>query len=168
MERIFVPVGSYEGILSQLGKWKVIGVKDLYEIMASKISYQGFSKQIRKLESNGFVASFIFPNKSKYVYLTSKAARLVPQGVEYSNSKEMLTHDLKCGMVLRELIKFKNFVDGEMLEDKTDGFSPDAKIYAKKNEMEYVLALELGKNLRSTVLTKPILMCFMYSKGRKS
>src|SRR3989339_220268 len=137
MEKLFLPIGSYENILAQIGRWKVISIKNLYEIMPVAISYQGFAKQIRKLESSGFVSSFLFPDKSKYIYLTRKGVRLVPYGVEYSNSKEMIIHDLKCGIVLRELLKFENFMEGQILGDKSEGLSPDAKILAKKKDKKY-------------------------------
>jgi len=149
MEKLFLPIGSYENILAQIGRWKVISIKNLYEIMPVAISYQGFAKQIRKLESSGFVSSFLFPDKSKYIYLTRKGVMLVPYGVEYSHSKEMIVHDLKCGIVLRELLKFENFMEGQILGDKSEGLSPDAKILAKKKDKEYVLALELELNQKS-------------------
>ena len=138
MEKLFLPIGSYENILAQIGRWKVISIKNLYEIMPVAISYQGFAKQIRKLESSGFISSFLFPDKSKYIYLTRKGVMLVPYGVEYSHSKEMIVHDLKCGIVLRELLKFENFMEGQILGDKSEGLSPDAKILAKKKDKEYV------------------------------
>ena len=130
MEKLFLPIGSYENILAQIGRWKVISIKNLYEIMPVAISYQGFAKQIRKLESSGFVSSFLFPDKSKYIYLTRKGVRLVPYGVEYSNSKEMIIHDLKCGIVLRELLKFENFLN--IIEQNASALSRESNYKIEK------------------------------------
>ena len=149
MERLLLPVGAYESILAQIGKWKVISLKELCNIMAKQVGYKGLAKQITRLEKQGFISSFFSYDNNKYIYLTNKGRNLSPSGVNYCQSEENLNHDLKCSMVLRELLNFENFTDGEMLEEKTDGLSPDAKILAKKNHTEYVLALELELNQKS-------------------
>ena len=149
MEKIILPLGSYEKILSQLEKWKVLSLKDLCTIMADQVGYKGLSKQIKKLEEQGFVSSLITQDNSKFLYLTNKGAGVTASGVSYDKSEENLNHDLKCSLVLRELIKYKNFIDGQMLDDRSDGISPDAKIVAKINDNEYVLALELELSQKS-------------------
>jgi len=149
MEKIILPLGSYEKILSQLEKWKVLSLKDLCTMMANQVGYKGLSKQIKKLEEQGFVSSLIIQDKSKFLYLTNKGVTVTAGGVSYDKSEENLNHDLKCSLVLREFIKYKNFIDGQMLDDRSDRISPDAKIVAKKNNNEYVLALELELNQKS-------------------
>ncbi|OFZ23296.1 MAG: hypothetical protein A2202_02940 [Bdellovibrionales bacterium RIFOXYA1_FULL_36_14] len=149
MERLLLPVGAYESILAQIGKWKVISLKELCNIMAKQVGYKGLAKQITRLEKQGFISSFFSYDNNKYIYLTNKGRNLSPSGVNYCRSEENLNHDLKCSMVLRELLNFENFTDGEMLGEKTDSLSPDAKILAKKNHTEYVLALELELNQKS-------------------
>jgi len=149
MERILLPMGSYENILYQLGKWKIVNLKDLCKMMTNQVGYKGLSKRVKKLEEQGFVSSIITHDNSKYLYLTNKGVTMASGGVSYDKLEEILNHDLKCSLVLRELLKYKNFIDGQMLDDRSDGISPDAKIIATKNNSEYVLALELEINQKS-------------------
>ncbi|MCK5074435.1 MAG: hypothetical protein KAQ98_13475 [Bacteriovoracaceae bacterium] len=149
MEKVFIPIGRYTNVLSQLAKWKVISQRELFSVMDGLITYQGFAKQVQKLEAEGFISSFMAHDRNKYIYLTSIGARSTSQGTDYSNSKEMLGHDLMCSMVLRELLKFKNFKTGEMLDEKIGGIAPDARIDAQRGEVEYVLAVELELHRKS-------------------
>ena len=92
MEKILLPIGPYENILSQLEKWKVLSLKDLCTIMADQVGYKGLSKQIKKLEEQGFVSSLITQDNSKFLYLTNKGAGVTASGVSYDKSEENLNH----------------------------------------------------------------------------
>ena len=157
MERIFITIGPFQNILNNIANWRVIGLRKLFELELYDLTYQGFGKQVNRLEREGLVASFRGKDRMKYIYLTPKGSEITSSNASFELSGETLTHDLICSNVLLELLKYINFVSGNVMHDTGKKLiDPDGVIYAIKAGKEYTCALEveLHQKNRSRVKEK--------------
>ncbi|HLE12974.1 MAG: hypothetical protein A2451_12435 [Bdellovibrionales bacterium RIFOXYC2_FULL_39_8] len=151
MDSVFIPSAPYLDILRNVGQWKIIGLRKLFGLGLYKMTLQGFGKQVNQLERAGLIASFRGRDRMKYLYLTPNGGKLVSKEASTNLSDETLTHDLICSNALIELLKYKNFVAGNLIHD--DGkrlLAPDGVIYAIKGEREYTCALEIELTQKSS------------------
>mgnify|MGYP001617622479 FL=1 len=137
-----IPLGTDLDILNEIGKWKVIPLKGLYQSLKEPMIYNGFCKRVQILERVGLVRGFT-KNKSKYVVLTLKGSTVSKFSNYYDENEDSLNHDLTAALVLRRILEFENFKSGEIFNADYMDISPDATIYAKRGGREYTLALEL-------------------------
>ena len=150
MERMFIPIGPFQGILNNIANWKVICLRKLFELELYDLSYQGFAKQVKQLEQEGLVASFRGKNRTKYLYLTSEGSKVASADTSFDISEETLTHDLICSNVLLELLKCKNFISANLMYDTSKLLiEPDGIIYAIRENKEYTCALEVELHQKS-------------------
>lgn len=73
---IFIPMDNYMVILEEVGRWKLIGMKKLYNSLNLDSSYSFFCRQVRKLELEGFIRSITGSRKRKYLTLTTSGSKL--------------------------------------------------------------------------------------------
>lgn len=95
---IFVPMDNYMVILAEVGRWKVIGMRSLYNNLNLSSSYSLFCRQVRKLEFEGLIRSIIGMGKRKYLTLTSSGSEMSPEtlaSLEFFRNQLSLTTSLK-------------------------------------------------------------------------
>jgi hypothetical protein len=150
MQRVFIPAGPFQNILHNIAQWKVIGLRKLFDMELYSLTYQGFAKQVTQLEREGLIASFRGKDKNKYLYLTPRGAKITNQRETFDLTEDTLTHDLICSNVVFELLKYENFVSGNVLHESSSKLiSPDAVIHALKGEKDYAFAVEVELNQKS-------------------
>ena len=103
MERVFMPTGPFQNILNSVANWRIICLRQLFEMELGGLTYQGFGKQVKQLEREGLVASFRGKNKMKYLYLTPKGSKITNKTTGTMLSDGTMIHDLICSNVLIEL-----------------------------------------------------------------
>lgn len=145
---LFIPTEKHISLLDEIGRWKVIGLKELFKIEGKGILYSSFARLVQKLESEGFIQSFQGHNKKKYLSLSIEGGKYSHFSSPYAESKSELRHDLIVSNALRELLKFENFKSGHVVSEELD-IVPDALIYASRNGTEYSLALEVELHQKS-------------------
>jgi len=149
MERVFIPNGPFEDILNNIANLKIISLKKLFELEFYDLTYQGFGKRVNKLEKEGLVSSFRGKDRIKYLYLTPRGSKITSTDISFDLSDDTLTHDLICSNVLLELLKYENFISGNVIHDEKRLIAPDGIIYAIKGEKEYTFALEIELHQKS-------------------
>ena len=140
---IFIPMDSYKLILEEVGRWKIIGLKNLFDSLNLNHSYSFFCRQIRKLEDEGFISSFSGPRRRKFITLTSRGGKLTPYNAQFEESSADLNHDLITSNVIQKLNCFSTLGQGHVLH-KTDFFEvePDGLIYINRNGKTGSIAIE--------------------------
>lgn len=150
MERVFIPSGPYQNILNNIAQWKVIGLRKLFDMELYSLTYQGFGRQVNKLEAEGLVGSFRGKDKMKYIFLTSSGAKVTNQQEAFDLTDDTITHDLICSNVVIEFLKYENFISGNVLhESDSKLIAPDAVIHALKGDKEYSFAIEVELTQKS-------------------
>lgn len=140
----YIPSESYLKILNEIGKWKVVPLRALFEDIGGGIGYKSFYKRTKILERHGLIQSYRAGCRTKCLALTGKGEELSRYICPYTASAIGLGHDLMASMVLRSLLKFPNFKSGHIFHaHDASKFSPDAIIYAVKRQEEYSLAIEV-------------------------
>lgn len=145
---LFIPNEKHIQILDEIGRWKVIGLKELFSQVGGGVLYSSFSKSVRKLEDNGLVQSFPGHRRKKYLSLSGEGGKFSRFSSPYLESENELRHDLITSCVLRELLRFPNFKSGHVMNEDLE-VVPDALIYAVKNNKEYSLAIEVELHQKS-------------------
>jgi hypothetical protein len=145
-------VDDYLEILVEVGRWKIIPMKSLYEFKSFSQSYQMFCKKVRKLEEEGLLKSILGTNKRKFLSLTLKGLKFSPFGKNFDQAEDSLNHDLISTKIVTTLINYKNFNSGQVCcyEDRID-VEPDGLIHGSKNGVDYSLAIEVELTQKSKV-----------------
>lgn len=143
-------VDGYIDILSEVGRWKIIPMRGLYDLNNFGIKYPTFCRKIKKLESEGLVRSILGNNKRKFITLTSKGSEVCPYGVSFDDAEDSLNHDLIATNVVTKLIEYKNFKTGQVqCFGRGLDVEPDGLIFGQKNGKEYSLAIEVELHQKS-------------------
>ena len=136
-------------IIDEIGRWKIILLKDLFQILIHEKSYVSFCEKIRRLEKNGHIKSTFLSREGKVLFLTPRGATL--SSFPAMSDKGSLFHDLMCSKVILRLLKFDHFLNGSAAEGLESELLPDGVIRAIRNGEEYVLALELELTRKSKI-----------------
>ncbi|PIK13524.1 hypothetical protein [Halobacteriovorax sp. JY17] len=143
-------VDGYIDILSEVGRWKIIPMRGLYELNSFGIQYATFCRKIKKLESEGLVRSILGNNKRKFITLTNKGTEICPYGVSFDDLEDSLNHDLIATNIVTKLIEYKNFKTGQVqCFGRGLDVEPDGLIFGQKNGREYSLAIEVELHQKS-------------------
>ena len=143
-------VDGYIDILSEVGRWKIIPMRGLYELNGFGIQYATFCRKIKKLESEGLVRSILGNNKRKFITLTNKGTEICPYGVSFDDLEDSLNHDLTATNIVTKLIEYKNFKTGQVqCFGRGLDVEPDGLIFGQKNGREYSLAIEVELHQKS-------------------
>lgn len=145
---LFMPSESHTQILNEIGRWKAISFRGLYENIGERTAYSPFCRLLKRLEQEDFIKSFIGHGRRKYAILTDKGAMFSQYASEYSEGYQELKHDIIVSGVLRSLLKFKNFKSGSVVHEHFDAI-PDGVIYAVKKDRSYSLAVEVELHQKS-------------------
>lgn len=137
-------------LLNEIGRWKVIPLKGLYECASQGMAYSPFCRRVKRIEKLGLVRSIKGRRKTKYVTLTEKGSMISQYKSPYLENEVELSHDLTASCLLCELLKYPNFHTGHIVHGG-EGLSPepDALIHASKNDKLYRLALEIELHQKS-------------------
>ena len=73
---IFIPKADHLEILNEIGRWKVVPLRMLFEEIGNGIQYPGFSKKIKRLEQLGVIKSFEGNRCTKYLALTCEGGKI--------------------------------------------------------------------------------------------
>ena len=146
----YIAIGTDVDILNEIGKWKVIALKGLYQSLNQQRTYTPFTKQVQMLERAGLVRAFA-KKKTKYLVLTNEGRKVSKYNNCYDENEDFLNHDLHAANVLRQLLMFENFKDGHMFSDDKEDVDPDAVIRAVRGGREYTLAIEVELTQKSRV-----------------
>ena len=142
-------VDNYLKILNEIGRWKIISLKDLYKNLKVKESYVMFTKRVKSLEEEGFLKSLTGTNRCKYVHLTFN-------GMKYSKTdvplieKSTMNHDLITTTVINKLLDHETFLAGNIpvYEDGVR-LEPDGILHGVKNGHDFTMALEVELTQKS-------------------
>ncbi|GAB4017659.1 MAG: hypothetical protein Fur0010_18440 [Bdellovibrio sp.] len=145
---LFLPNEKHIEILDEIGRWKIIGLNDLFFMFGDGILYSSFSKRVRKLEAEGLIRSIVGHQRKKYLSLTIEGGRFSKFSSPYLENDNELRHDLIVSSALREFLKFRNFKSGYVMTEDLE-VVPDALVYARKKEKEYSLAIEIELHQKS-------------------
>jgi predicted transcriptional regulator len=149
---IFVPIDHYRTILEETGRWKAVGVKDLYENLKLNLSYSLFCRKIRRLEKENMLRCFTGMRRRKYITLTKEGESFIPYNAQYDISEAEVNHDLITSTVLSSLNKLSNFSGGHVVHhDNFFKSQADGLIYARKKGVEYSIAIEVELTQKSKV-----------------
>ena len=153
---IFVPKTSHLEIINEIGRWKVVPLRALFEEVGQEVSYQLFCRNVKKLAMHGLIKSYQGPHGANYLALTSEGGKISQYACPYIESEIELNHDLLSSMVLRSLLRFANFQSGHVIHNDEPDLVPDAIIHAIKGQEEYSLAIEveLTQKNRKRILEK--------------
>ncbi len=133
---------NYFNILQEVGRWKVIAIKDLYQSLKDAGSYSMFTIRVNKLEREGFLKSITGSNRRKYVHLTREGSMFSPVNIPVIDSIT-LNHDLLVSSILNKLLDHPVFYKGHIAHtDHEDKIDPDAIIYGIKKGIEFKMAIE--------------------------
>lgn len=145
---LFIPTERHIQILNEIGRWKIISLRELFNQTGANIMYSPFCRTLKKLEIEGLVKSHKGHRRKKYFSLSLDGGKFSNYSCPYAENKKELRHDVISSNVLRELLDYKNFKSGHIVVEDLD-LIPDALIYAKKNEKEYSLAIEVELHQKS-------------------
>ena len=146
--RLFIPNENHLSLLNEIGRWKVIALKDLYRELGAKTQYSPFCKSIRALEKNGLIQSFKGHRGKKYLALSDEGGNFISNATFALPNENELLHDLTVSTVLMSLLKFEHFKSGHIVNEDLE-LIPDALIYGVKNHQEYSLAIEVELHQKS-------------------
>ena len=127
-------------ILNEVGRWKVIFIKDLYNSLITKQHWNYFLKRVRVLESYNLLQGTKEGKNGKYVRLTEKAILLMSS--QKFELAENITHDLICTRVIIDLVNTGVFVSGHVPKSGEYEIDPDGILLAQNKEA-YKVALEI-------------------------
>lgn len=147
---LFEPTHFELELLNEIGRWKVIPLKGLYEQASQGMSYSPFCRRVKRIENFGLVRSVKGRRGLKYVMLTQEGSRLSQFKSPYLESEIELTHDLIASRLLCDLLKYPNFHTGHIVHGGENlNPEPDAFIHASKGGTQYRLALEIELHQKS-------------------
>jgi hypothetical protein len=147
---IFIPMDNYMVILEEVGRWKIIGMKKLYNSLNLESSYSIFCRQVRKLEVEGLLRSIVGMRKRKYLTLTKSGSKLAPYNAQFEESDAELNHDLIVSNVVMELNKFETLGDGHVVHDfHFLEVEADGLIYINKDGLKASMAIEVELTQKS-------------------
>ena len=148
--RLFEPNHFDLEILNEIGRWKVIPLKGLYERASQGMAYSPFCRRVKRIEQFGLVRSIVGSRGLKYLLLTQEGSTLAHFKSPYLESDTELTHDLIVSRLLCDLLDFPNFHTGHIVHSGENlNPEPDALIHASKNGTPYRLALEIELHQKS-------------------
>ena len=136
-------------ILNEIGRWKIILMRDLHSVLNKKFNYAHFTRKIKRLEKWGLVKSKFGSQKNKYVTLSAKGSKHAIFPCFFEDSEKGLLHDIISTGALIRLLDFENFVSGSVSEGMESAVSPDGVIHAVRNGEEYILAVEIELSQKS-------------------
>lgn len=142
-------VDQYYEILLELGKWKVISLKNLFSNLKIDETYQMFCFRVRRLEKEGLINSVLGSNKRKYLSLTNEGMKFSPTAFE-SSDPATFNHDLISSTVASTLLRkdIFEFVERRLSDECLD-LEPDGYLKGKKLEQVYLMALEIELTQKS-------------------
>ncbi len=147
---IFIPIDYYAQILNEVGRFKIITMRNLYQTLNVELSYSLFCRKVKKLEYEGLIRSIIGMRKSKILTLTNKGSQYSKFGAQYSDSDKELNHDLIASNVILELDKLPTFKAGSVIHSTDqNGIESDGLIYFNKGDKNATLGIEVELTQKS-------------------
>ena len=138
-------------IINEIGKWKAILLKDLFDCLGEKKTYSNFCIKIRGLEKADLVKGVFERKRGKYLTLTEKGAGLSIYPYTDYESSESITHDLICTATIRNILGFKLFSSGSAYDWVDSIIVPDGVIHGKSHGHDYTMALEVELHQKAQV-----------------
>ena len=147
---MYIPNIRRVEVLSAIGKNKAISLRNLYDTINERTSYQNFSLLIKRMEKEGVIKSYVGYGKVKYLILTKDGAAYTPYCAPHGEDTKILSHDVIAANVLRNLLTFKSFESGHIPVGNWGlDVIPDGIIYANKGDKKYTLAVEVELTQKS-------------------
>lgn len=147
---IFIPMDNYMVILEEVGRWKVIGMRKLYDLLELKLSYSLFCRNVKKLEYEGLIRTIVGMRRRKYLTLTYKGDEYTPYNAQFEECDVELNHDLIVSNVMLELNNYESFGachvihHHDFFEAQADGI-----VYFSSNGIQGSLAVEVELTQKS-------------------
>ncbi len=139
----------YTDILEIIGKWKIISLRNLYNLTFKGCAYESFKRKIRKLEQMQLIKHKRYSHNKKYLYLTELGFKYT-QGVnKLEPSQDIFLHDLLLSEILVETLKFSKVTDVTCYPQFESRIEPDGMIYALSGDEELKIALEVELTQKS-------------------
>lgn len=139
----------YQGILSQISKWRVIPLRSLREISGYQGSKQSFYRVIRTLENRNLIRTKKLNGKSKVVTLSPELTSLSMYR-HADLQEESITHEALVASICQELLTWEIFESVTLpYEIVSKGYDsgirrlPDALVEGKNQGKSFKMALEI-------------------------
>ena len=150
-------ISSEDGrILDEVGRWKVIWLRDLFRLLGVSTGYTVFCRKIRRLERDGWLNGGYFRRSGKCLWLTEKGADLSATGA--MTEEKTLHHDLvRTETLLKLLAGSDNFTSGSVSEGMATIPRPDGVLHfldTEKNPLVFAVEIELGRGGGSKMMDK--------------
>lgn len=151
---------KHMSVLEKLYTCRMATVKDLYEFVQYKGSYEAFRRLVLRLEDTGTVDSLKFNSaKGKFLTLNEKFKDTFWQGNNYSICEEMFVHDSLVSKLLIQMVK-AGLIESfclphefhEFFYNKDLKFTPDAIAQTKKGNI--AIEVELHQKNRERLFRK--------------
>ena len=150
-------------ILDEVGRWKVLWIKDLFRLLEISTRYTVFCRKIRRLERDGWLNGGYFRREGKILWLTSKGEELSTTGA--TTEENRLHHDLIRTGVLLKLLECGHFTSGSVSEGMETFLQPDGVIHGLRQDDKtpYLLAVEIEFDHRTS--PKKMDKLFQYARN---
>ena len=141
-------------ILKEVGRWKIILLEDLYNLIGLNKERTNFYARIRSLEENGYLGSKKMTLKNpfgKYVYLTYLGASKIK--LKNFTQVENIDHDLICTTIMNRFLKDENIENGYLPRDNEFGVDPDGLLICTDGK-KLAVEIELSQKSRVRIMDK--------------
>ncbi len=149
--------------LRPLGKWRILDLKSLMELLEGQTNYWSLQKTLKRLEKAKVIQSFRDPwTGKKMIYLEGLGNNLLGLEKKTCINNETLLHDSKVSIIVRQMLQFATLKEA-LLEHELSkklfcvgDLSPDALLKGEKNGKKFTMAfeLELTRKSNERVLAK--------------
>ena len=136
-------------ILNEVGRWKAISLRGLFQSLGARGDYSCLSRRVKRLEGYGLLNGFFESRHGKYLTLTDKGAELSIYPSFYRDAQESVNHDLICSNAILKMLGFKLFDFGSAIDYMDSQIGPDGVIHAQRYGEKYVLAIEIELHQKS-------------------
>ena len=144
-------IGKYSDILNAVGKWKIVDMKALYDLLPKNESYESFKRKVRELERMDLLKSKTHIHNKKYIYLTQSGFSNSTDPNKLILNEDILTHDLLASEIIINLMEYSYVTSGECYPKKSDlTIEPDGLIIGSNNKTEKAIAVEVELTQKSS------------------
>ncbi|MCP4912365.1 MAG: hypothetical protein GY909_04545 [Oligoflexia bacterium] len=145
---IHLPNSREIEILNEIGRLKVVSIKELYSVINSKMHYSTLCRIVNRLFQSNLIKKIKGGFKKDYVFLTNRGGLVSSYNSQYDESEDELFHDMVSSFVLLRLLEFKNFESGSLNFD-TGSYLSDGELNCIKKGQNYKMALEVELTQKS-------------------
>ena len=138
-------------VLQIIGEWKVISIKDLFDLLVDEKHLTNLHRRVRNLEKDNYIEQILKEHKEKYLILTEKSLLFTTRINEISKN---YIHDLICTLAVKTLASLDLFRSGSVFDADKYEIDPDGIVYFKEGDFKTAIEVELTQKSENRVLEK--------------